>query len=163
MNSWMQVRCALAACSLMVDLGCSAGRRELWIIPEGYAGWLRLDYGIQEAPPLPLDHGKYVVRMSRSGRMQTSTVNISAIDTNGYYSGDAVGLKPLVFKWPAPNGYAIQNVYGNGVLKANRKPEIHFECVFAGTRDQFLSNCLDCRDWPLGAMQPRRFEKCRPR
>ena len=154
---------ALVLCLGVALFGCSSGRQERWIIPAGYTGWLRLDYGVWGAPPLPLNHGQYEVRMSRSGRLQTSTINISPIDDNGYYSAEASGLKQLVFKWPYPKGYAIQNVYGNGVLNAKGKPEIHFECVFAGTSSEFLSNCLDCRDWPLGMQQPRRFARCLPR
>jgi hypothetical protein len=54
--------------------GCGPRRHgEVHLIPEGYVGTVRVDYGVQGAAPLPLEHGKYVVRVPATGHVVTST------------------------------------------------------------------------------------------
>jgi hypothetical protein len=44
-----------------------------FLIPSGYAGWVRIEYHVTGAPPLPRE-GKYLlVRVDRQGHLQTST------------------------------------------------------------------------------------------
>jgi hypothetical protein len=44
-----------------------------WLIPTGYVGPIELEYGIPGAPTLPIEEGRYLIRLSRDGRAQTST------------------------------------------------------------------------------------------
>jgi hypothetical protein len=46
---------ALAACS-------PTPHGERRVIPRGYVGWLRLDYGVAGQPVLPIENARYVVR-----------------------------------------------------------------------------------------------------
>ena len=44
-----------------------------FLIPSGYVGWVRIEYGMPSAPALQRE-GKYLlVRVNRNGRLQTST------------------------------------------------------------------------------------------
>src|SRR5205814_9601725 len=44
-----------------------------FLIPSGYVGWVRVDYRVATAPPLPRE-GKYLlVKVARDGSLQTST------------------------------------------------------------------------------------------
>lgn len=44
-----------------------------FLIPSGYIGWVRVEYRVPSAPPLPRE-GKYLlVRVNRDGRLQTSS------------------------------------------------------------------------------------------
>jgi len=44
-----------------------------FLIPSGYVGWVRVDYRVAAAPPLPRE-GKYLlVKVDRNGKLQTST------------------------------------------------------------------------------------------
>jgi hypothetical protein len=67
-----------------------------YLIPSGYVGWIRVDYGVREAPALPIDpDGYYVHKLPVSGWLKTSTPNYFRSPCEGYfyYSGDQ--LRPL--------------------------------------------------------------------
>jgi hypothetical protein len=136
---------------LPILVGCgSRSRREVWNIPAGYVGWLRLDYSVSGAAPLPVENGCYVVRLPRTGRLATSTANRPPIDRNEYVFEDASGRHKLVFSTKTIQGYAVQNVYdfGKGKLKAPF-PQPQAECVFVGARADFKSNGRNCEAWQL--------------
>ena len=132
----------------------------MWIIPAGYVGWLRLDYSVAGAPPLPIENGCYVVRLPRSGRLATSTANYPPADRNDYIFEDASGRHKLMFSTKIIQGYAVQNVYdfGKGPLNAPF-PQPQAECVFVGTWADFRSNGRNCEAWQPGEAQPPKFRK----
>src|SRR5690242_2742445 len=83
-KSWQRIGLALF-CFLAGTVSCGPkARPERWIIPENYTGWLRLDYGVAGASPLPLENEFSVVRMPQSGRLQTSSPYSSSIDQNEF-------------------------------------------------------------------------------
>jgi hypothetical protein len=61
---------ALAAA---MSLACSRERRERFLIPDGYAGWLCVTYGRTEAAPLPTEEGFRLVVFPPSGVVLTSS------------------------------------------------------------------------------------------
>ena len=143
-------------------IACSRSRSERWIIPAGYVGWLRLDYSVKGAVPLPIENGRYVVRLPSSGRIATSTVNDPKVDNNEYYvqGSGGFGLRRLHFGWPPVPGYAVQNAYGQGNVSApahvleGPHVNIEFECLFVGTRSEFSTNGRNCSAWNNGDPQP---------
>lgn len=152
---------------LLILSGChSHSKREVWLIPDGFVGWLRLDYSVPGAPPLPTESGRYIVRMPRSGQMRTSTANNPSIDQNEYYSDDANGRHPLRFS-RQDRRYGVQNVFASGVLaiNANRKislwqrPQITLECVYVGTGEDLKADRRNCSAWEWGAPAPPAFSK----
>jgi hypothetical protein len=53
-------------------------KRNKVLVPRGYQGWICIAYGIQDAPPLPLDDDGYrVVRIPANGVVKTSTLGRS--------------------------------------------------------------------------------------
>jgi hypothetical protein len=42
-----------------------------WILPDGYAGWVRVDFGVVGAKPLPVEDGYRVLRVPESGVVET--------------------------------------------------------------------------------------------
>jgi hypothetical protein len=44
-----------------------------FVLPEGFAGPLRVYYGITGAPPLPVENGWRVIKVPRSGHVETSS------------------------------------------------------------------------------------------
>jgi hypothetical protein len=44
-----------------------------YLFPEGYIGWVRVDYNIQGAPELPIQNGRQVYRLPPSGLLRTSS------------------------------------------------------------------------------------------
>lgn len=60
-----------------------------FLVPSGYVGWVRIEYQVAKAPPLPRE-GKYLmVRMEKDGTLQTSSSLPEgwAYDQFFYYSG----------------------------------------------------------------------------
>jgi len=43
------------------------------LIPDGYTGWCEAHYGVDGAPPLPVEDGKRVFRYDENGRLETSS------------------------------------------------------------------------------------------
>ena len=108
-------KCALLLSGLPMLVGChSSSKCELWIIPAGYVGWLRLDYSVAGAPPLPIENGCYVVRLPRTGRMETLTANMPPIDRNEYVFEDSSGRHRLATSATGIQEYAVQNAYSFG-------------------------------------------------
>ena len=44
-----------------------------YLIPQGYVGWIRVDFNVKDAPPLPVTGNYYVLKIDHTGRFQTST------------------------------------------------------------------------------------------
>jgi hypothetical protein len=55
--------------------GCGVQERQpdLFLVPDGYVGWLRVEFQVKDAPALPLQNGYRVYRFSRSGKIRTSS------------------------------------------------------------------------------------------
>lgn len=41
-----------------------------FLIPEGYVGWIRVDFDVSGAPRLPIEDGFYIFEFPESGRLQ---------------------------------------------------------------------------------------------
>jgi len=72
--------------------GCGRPKRDLYLIPEGYAGWLGISYGIANAPALEIENGYRVIRFSSNGFVETSSLGIPGPgkdfdDQYYYYNG----------------------------------------------------------------------------
>ena len=152
--------------SVLATFSCgSRTRPEKWIIPEGYAGWLRLDYAIKGAPLLPMEGGAYVVRMSQSGRIETSSPYNSSIDENEFFLATTRGFQRLGFSQgrmahsqPAIDGYAVQSAFGFFKL-ASGSIQAPGKCVFVGSRRAFRDSGGDCQLWEYGQPEPPKFER----
>jgi uncharacterized protein DUF6843 len=62
-----------------------------FLIPAGYVGWVRIEYRVADAPPLPRE-GKYsLVQVDRNGGLRTSSDLLEgwAHDQFFYYSGNS--------------------------------------------------------------------------
>jgi hypothetical protein len=68
----------------------------LFLIPEGYAGWIRIEFEVQGAPPLPIEGGQYVLKIPSDGVLRTSSAEQYgwAKDHYYYYSGQGVRALP---------------------------------------------------------------------
>ena len=74
---------AVGICTLAVLLGAAAwltigGRHSTrhssrFLIPEGYVGWVRVEFQVNGAPPLPVEGGEYLFKFPPSGLLSTSS------------------------------------------------------------------------------------------
>ncbi len=110
----------------------STHRSSHFLIPERYTGWIRIEFEVQGAPPLPMESGQYVIRIPSSGTLQTSSPEQYgwADDRYDYYS--AQGTRPLPDSGPA--GLIWGKLNGE---KAGPSGARKYEEFFVGTQQQF--------------------------
>jgi hypothetical protein len=102
-----------------------------FLIPSGYQGWVRVDYGISSAPPLPRE-GKYLlVRLASDGTLKTSASLPEGWghDQFFYIVGDE--RKALSNAGWCKGGMIWDEVTGKGEHASS------FLKFFVGTEDQF--------------------------
>jgi len=89
-------------------------RPSKYFIPEGYIGWVRINYLVKEAPPIPIEDGYEVFRFTVSGELNTSSdIAVGqAKDEYYYYSADGKPLDPIV-ETKMIRGHGVINE-GNG-------------------------------------------------
>ena len=78
-------RLILTLCSLtcIICSGCQQARTpNKYLIPQGYVGWVCVEYSVKGAPTLPSVSGYNVIRVPMNGDLKTSSIpqSGSAID-----------------------------------------------------------------------------------
>jgi hypothetical protein len=63
---------------------------ERFLMPVGYSGWVRVDFRHKDAPPLPMEDGRLLLKLDAQGTLQTSSDPQlgHGRDDFFYYSGD---------------------------------------------------------------------------
>jgi len=65
-----------------------------FLIPEGYTGWIRAEFEVQGAPPLPMEDGEYVLKIPANGVLRTSSREQYGWAKDHYYYESAGGVRP---------------------------------------------------------------------
>jgi len=60
-------------------------------MPEGFVGWVRIDYEVQGAPELPIEDGYRLYLIPSSGHLETSSAIESGWASDEYYYVDSSG------------------------------------------------------------------------
>jgi hypothetical protein len=97
-----------------------ARKAHLHLIPEGFVGWAEARYGVEGAPPLPLEDGHLVFRYGPDGKLQTSTEFQEGWAVDQYYYVDGEQRTPLSQLTPGFDG-RIWHAYDsfNTVIRSN--------------------------------------------
>ncbi len=131
---------AIATLLLVIGLGVlfsiggrnSTQRSLRFLIPEGYSGWVRVEFEIPGEPALPAEAGQTVLKIPTSGLLKTSSPEQYgwANDTYAYYSSG--GVRPLPDSGP---GRLIWGKINGEALGPSGKRK--YEEFFVGTQQQF--------------------------
>jgi hypothetical protein len=115
----------------ILDLALHRRLPSRFLIPSGYVGWVRVEYRVPNAPPLPREGKYFLVRLDQNGSAQTSSDLPEgwAHDEFFYYSGPA--RRPLSNAGWCKGGMIWDEVLG---MDANAAT---FQRFFVGTEDQF--------------------------
>ena len=118
-------------------------RPSLYLIPEGYVGWVRINFGVEGAPTLSLEDGYYVFRFPPTGIIQTSSAFEEgyAEDKFYYYSSSGDVRRPLHGSISGEGGM----IWGEAAGGTQGQKEIH-QYFFVGTEQQFKEFGLKNRD-----------------
>jgi hypothetical protein len=78
-------------------VGIEAPPPERHIVPEGFRGWVVVEYGIEDTPPLDDNDGTVVFEYSETGHLETSTQAPAAdgLLHKGYFERRGTELVPL--------------------------------------------------------------------
>ena len=120
---------------------------ECWLIPEGYVGWLRLDFEIVGTPELPLVDGCRVVRVPPSGRVQTSLpdTTMPGKRRNRYFyvsEKGRVSLKDILHGSLEGN-----QIWDDAYVGQSRPLKVLYHCLFVGTEAQYKGQHLGCEGY----------------
>jgi hypothetical protein len=157
---------------LMVVLYCSLGafrtmgeqrrRASRYLIPKGYVGWVKIDFQIKGAAPLPIEEGFYLFQFPADGKIKTSSgIEYGAANDEYYYFAGENREKLTVSGWGA-GGMVWGQFNGNSQGLNNQPLEIH-EYFFIGSEEQF-KRCGAEKDEQyhpkVGPMDPAVLIKC---
>jgi len=110
--------------------------RPAWrfLIPEGYVGWVKVEFGVPGAPPLPIKGGNYVVRFSPIGFLKTSAPEQSSGGRDSYYYYSDSGTHALADR-ASGAGSLIWGQFHSQAFGSSGKHT--YEQFFVGTEQQF--------------------------
>ena len=103
-----------------------------FLIPEGYTGWIRIEFEVQEAPPLPMEASEYILKIPPDGVLRTSSAEQYGWARDHYYYYSAQGMRPLSDSGPAALIWGKIHGRESGA-SGTRK----YEELFVGTAQQF--------------------------
>ena len=103
-----------------------------FLIPEGYTGWVRVEFEAQGAPPLPMEGGHYVLKIPPDGVFRTSSAEQYGWAKDHYYYYSAQGERVIPASGPDELIWGRINGEESGV-RGKRK----YEEFFVGTAEQF--------------------------
>lgn len=108
-----------------------------FLIPEGYTGWVRVEFEIPGAPALPTGSGQAVIRIPPSGVLKTSSAEQDSLANDDYASYSNDTARPL------PDSGPEKRVWGKitGELQGPTGKE-EYEGFFVGTQEQFKGQAL---------------------
>jgi hypothetical protein len=78
----------------------------IYEIPEGFTGWVTIEYAVSSAPALPDDRGTRMIRVPASGRLRTSSPQELGIVDNQFYFSDGTGKRTPIDDPEARHGAA---------------------------------------------------------
>ena len=85
----MKIRLGIVTVMAILTTGCKEGKKGIadrYLIPDGYIGEIRVEYGVKNTPALPLEEGRHLLVIPRSGSLQTSTqMDWRWCDISDYY------------------------------------------------------------------------------
>lgn len=118
----------------------STHRSSRFLIPEGYTGWVRIEFEVQSAPTLPMEGGQYVLKIPSGGVLRTSSAEQYGWAKDHYYYYSAQGVRPLPDSGPAKLIWGKINGEESGA-SGKRK----YEEFFVGNSQQFAGGQVSPR------------------
>jgi hypothetical protein len=98
-------------------------KRNRYLVPRQFTGWLCVNYGVPSEPPLPIDsEGFSIVKFSSSGIVRTSSLGKSGRLVDRYF----------YFHEGSKTEVPESNFGGGGTYSDPRLPEGHFASYFFG-------------------------------
>jgi hypothetical protein len=102
-----------------------------FLIPEGYAGWLRVEYDVECFPPIPVVDGVRILRFARANVLETSSpITEDAAERQYFYYAADGSERNLAADYRNGNGMIWQETPGS------RGGKVRMFIFFVGTEEQ---------------------------
>jgi hypothetical protein len=137
--------CVLLCAACLVNCRSELRRHPCrYLIPEGYVGWVKIEYEVSNAPPLALDNGVYVYNIPPNGVLKTSSSVEEgwAKDEYLYVAGDHT--YPLLSTLSGEGGL----IWGGGYGETSIKGEVteRYGHFFVGPEAEYEKALLQRRN-----------------
>ncbi len=105
-----------------------------YLIPDGYVGWVRVEYDVSGAPPLPVEDGRFLLKFPAKPFLQTSSPERFgwAKDEFFYYRDST--QRPLAQTGRGGGGDIWGRINGEAMTTTGKR---QYEEFFVGTERQF--------------------------
>jgi hypothetical protein len=110
------------------------------LVPEGYSGWVRVEFEVPGAPALPVEAGQIVLRIPPSGSLRTSSPEQYGWVKNSYLFYSGAGVLPLPDSGPGEHVWGKINGEESG--SSGKKK---YEEFFVGTEQQFKDQVVGAK------------------
>lgn len=117
------------------------------LIPAGYTGWVRVDFGVAGAPPLPREQRRLLIALHPDATLKTSTLRPEGLGKDEYFYQSGTSRTPLSTSGVCKGGM----IWGVITGQDSGNQAVEYERFFVGTEDQFRHE-VD----PLG----KNFSRC---
>jgi hypothetical protein len=98
----------------------------IFLLQDGFRGWVCVDFGVAGAKPLPREGDAYIIRPQHGQVLQTSDTTSSAfLSGEAWYEIDGQ-------RRPLPNGVTLQP----GPMRSGSTEQSERKCAFVGTEDE---------------------------
>jgi hypothetical protein len=106
---------------------------ERYIVPAGYAGWVRIDYRQPNAPALPIENGRRVLKLDAQGKLATSDgPPPSGYAKDEFFETTTSGFEPLPYVGVCKGGM----IWGRET-PTDKQTGKEFTRFFVGSEDQY--------------------------
>ena len=113
--------------------GCEKTRTaSVFEIPEGFTGWVLIEFGRTNCPPVAKRDGKVVLKIGGDGRCCTSSALEFGWAKDAYFY---VGKSRTEIRGTVPGGGGL--IWGGGTGSVQTSAEKTYETFFVGTEQQF--------------------------
>jgi hypothetical protein len=109
MKALVATTIVLAGCLAAGLAGCHREPRvppTSYEIPQGFSGWVTVEFSVADAAALPDDHGTRLIRIPASGALRTSSPQEIGILDNHFYFVDPAGARTPIDDAEARHGAA---------------------------------------------------------
>ncbi|MFZ3265324.1 MAG: hypothetical protein WA172_15070 [Terriglobales bacterium] len=104
-----------------------------FLIPDGYVGWVRVEFQVANAPAVPVERDQYIFRIPPTGILKTSSPEKFGYGKDEYYYDSSRGLRRLPTE--AQNDRLVWGQINGEDIDASGRRE--YEEFFVGTEEQF--------------------------
>jgi len=110
----------------------STGQPSRFLIPEGYSGWVRVEFNIPGTPLLPMEKGQTILKIPPEGVLRTSSPEQYGWAKDSYYAYSVLATRPLRDTGPDRRIWGKINGESSG-----SSGKVTYQEFFVGTNQQF--------------------------